>query len=339
MKSKRVVSLLIALTMFLSLGLPAIAEKASEEPVEGKEWHCVQTGTFLSKENALNSAIELYGLGFENAFVFDDPNSDFFYTIAGRFETREEAEPVLNEVKEHKKYEGSWITKRVIDDSDITKASDHVEKEWYCVQIGVYSTKEEAMERVVALIEAGFENAFMLFDKNTYNHWAMAGKFEREEDAEGLKEEVIGKGFQAFVTKRSFKESDMFRPGDEGDIKSRYEEFMELVDILPNPEDITTIVVTDKVNAEKARALYNEMSEEERAKIEEGYLEKLEAVEEKIQSLKTPIISETQISVRQAQAWAVKRGAHKRFVDIAPVYWQYGELMGMRPEILYTQSA
>ena len=53
----------------------------------------------------------------------------------------------------------------------------------------------------------------------------------------------------------------------------------------------------------------------------------------------TPLIGEAQITVEQAQAWAQERGAAQRFIDIAPVYWEYGELFGIRPEIMYAQAA
>lgn len=53
----------------------------------------------------------------------------------------------------------------------------------------------------------------------------------------------------------------------------------------------------------------------------------------------TPITGEAEITVEQAQAWASSRGAHERFVEIAPLYWEYGELTGLRPEILYAQAA
>ncbi|UNC91707.1 N-acetylmuramoyl-L-alanine amidase [Candidatus Contubernalis alkaliaceticus] len=53
----------------------------------------------------------------------------------------------------------------------------------------------------------------------------------------------------------------------------------------------------------------------------------------------TLIIGEPRVSVGQAKEWARNRGAHQRFIDIAPVYWAYGEQTGIRPEILYAQSA
>jgi hypothetical protein len=53
----------------------------------------------------------------------------------------------------------------------------------------------------------------------------------------------------------------------------------------------------------------------------------------------TPIIGQFQAGIEQALAWARARGAHQRFIDVAPVYWQYGALTGIRPEVLYAQSS
>lgn len=52
----------------------------------------------------------------------------------------------------------------------------------------------------------------------------------------------------------------------------------------------------------------------------------------------TPILGPPQATVAQAQEWARKNNAHQRFIDIAPVYWRYGQLTGIRPEVLYAQS-
>lgn len=53
----------------------------------------------------------------------------------------------------------------------------------------------------------------------------------------------------------------------------------------------------------------------------------------------TPMVGESQVSVEQAKRWATNRGAHQRFIDIADTYWKYGELTGIRPEVLYAQAA
>lgn len=53
----------------------------------------------------------------------------------------------------------------------------------------------------------------------------------------------------------------------------------------------------------------------------------------------TPLLGKPEVTAEQAQAWAKDRGAEDRFIEIAPVYWQYGELTGLRPDILYAQAA
>lgn len=58
-----------------------------------------------------------------------------------------------------------------------------------------------------------------------------------------------------------------------------------------------------------------------------------------VESSYTSIIGEARISFETAQKWAEDRGAAQIFIDIAPVYWKYGEISGLRPEILYAQAA
>jgi N-acetylmuramoyl-L-alanine amidase CwlD len=54
---------------------------------------------------------------------------------------------------------------------------------------------------------------------------------------------------------------------------------------------------------------------------------------------KTPILGLALVTLEQAQAWAQNRGAEQRFIDVATLYWDYGLLSGMRPEVLYAQAA
>ena len=53
----------------------------------------------------------------------------------------------------------------------------------------------------------------------------------------------------------------------------------------------------------------------------------------------TYLVGEPEVTVEEAKAWAEKMGAHQRFIDIADIYWEYGEITGIRPEILYAQAA
>ncbi len=53
----------------------------------------------------------------------------------------------------------------------------------------------------------------------------------------------------------------------------------------------------------------------------------------------TLLVGPAQATVAQAQAWAKGRGAHQRFVDIAPTYRRYGQKTGIRADVLYCQAA
>ena len=53
----------------------------------------------------------------------------------------------------------------------------------------------------------------------------------------------------------------------------------------------------------------------------------------------TPIIGPSTATLENVIKWALSNGAHQRFIDIAPLYWEYGSQSGIRPEVLYAQAA
>ncbi|MDD4688191.1 MAG: S-layer homology domain-containing protein [Eubacteriales bacterium] len=53
----------------------------------------------------------------------------------------------------------------------------------------------------------------------------------------------------------------------------------------------------------------------------------------------TPILGEAQVDYKVAQQWAKNRNAADIFIDAAPIYWKYGKITGIRPEVLYCQAA
>ena len=55
--------------------------------------------------------------------------------------------------------------------------------------------------------------------------------------------------------------------------------------------------------------------------------------------VQTLITGPPQATAAQAQAWAKARGAPQRFIAIAPLYWLYGMVFKIRPEVLYAQAA
>lgn len=58
-----------------------------------------------------------------------------------------------------------------------------------------------------------------------------------------------------------------------------------------------------------------------------------------VEETNTPLLGKAEISLDSAIAWAKAHGASELFIDAAQYYWKYGELTGIRPEILYVQSA
>lgn len=54
---------------------------------------------------------------------------------------------------------------------------------------------------------------------------------------------------------------------------------------------------------------------------------------------KTPITGAAEVTLEQAQAWASEKGATDAFVDAAQWYWYWGDIFGIRPEVMYAQSA
>lgn len=58
-----------------------------------------------------------------------------------------------------------------------------------------------------------------------------------------------------------------------------------------------------------------------------------------VRASSTNLVGASQISMERAVAWAKKNGAAQIFIDAAELYWKYGEITGIRPEILYAQAA
>ena len=53
----------------------------------------------------------------------------------------------------------------------------------------------------------------------------------------------------------------------------------------------------------------------------------------------TPLMGEAEVTQEAAISWAKAHNASDLFIDAAQYYWKYGELTGIRPEVLYAQAA
>lgn len=54
---------------------------------------------------------------------------------------------------------------------------------------------------------------------------------------------------------------------------------------------------------------------------------------------KTEIMGESVKTEEQAVAWAKRNNAAQIFIDAAPLYWKYGEIFGIRADVMYAQAA
>lgn len=52
----------------------------------------------------------------------------------------------------------------------------------------------------------------------------------------------------------------------------------------------------------------------------------------------TSIFGESEVTIEQAITWATARGGTAAYVNAAPIYWYYGDMLGIRPDILYAQA-
>lgn len=171
-----------------------------------------------------------------------------------------------------------------------------------------------------------YVQAFEPYMKKKANKFKPEEKVTREEFAASL---VLSSGL---------KESNLRNPdillmefGDEKDVDIDYKKLLSIAvergyykgsEQLLRPKDLLT-------RAEACSLMYRVL----------GANDGLVTLDLGVALSETKLLGEPEKTVEEAKAWAEKRGAHQRFIDIADIYWEYGELTGIRPEILYAQAA
>ena len=53
----------------------------------------------------------------------------------------------------------------------------------------------------------------------------------------------------------------------------------------------------------------------------------------------TTMFGPSAVSMEQAVRWAKACGGSELFINAAPLYWKYGEMLGIRPDVMYAQAA
>lgn len=61
--------------------------------------------------------------------------------------------------------------------------------------------------------------------------------------------------------------------------------------------------------------------------------------DEKYTYAKTSIFGESEKTLEEALKWAKKNNAAQCFIDVAPLYWHYAEIFGIRADVMYAQAA
>ncbi len=102
-------------------------------------------------------------------------------------------------------------------------------------------------------------------------------------------------------------------------------------DYLTRAEACAMLYRVSKADLKKP-ASSDTKQEEEKEEIKE------EEKKEPVFTTATLIVDKPEATLEQAIKWAENRGAHQRFIDVAPLYWKYGEITGIRPDVLYAQA-
>ncbi len=115
------------------------------------------------------------------------------------------------------------------------------------------------------------------------------------------------------------------RPNDN---LTRAEACVFLERILNNKEDEPSDVLVEP-----------EEQEEEKPK-EPVYIDGVPVpTDEKYTYAKTSIFGESDKTMEEAIEWAKKNNAAQCFIDVAPFYWHYAEIFGIRADVMYAQAA
>ena len=93
-------------------------------------------------------------------------------------------------------------------------------------------------------------------------------------------------------------------------------------------------------NIEKEKPKVEITKEDEEQEIADEEQEKEnEEPKEPVFTTTTLLVDDSEATLEQAIKWATKKGAHQRFIDVAELYWKYGEITGIRADVLYAQAA
>jgi len=233
----------------------------------------------------------------------------------------------------------------------------------YRVVCGSFTTWEAADKHIETLAKAGFDSFVVGFKHNNTTYIrVICGSYSNKENAEKQVNVLKVKGFDSFIVTYDGKD-DPLPPREEPKPEPQPEppkEDTTIYRVIINGKQVIALTGFEKA---KGYALSTYPDDEivlqnvdtgEKIKIQDAKPKPEPQPEPEPTPTPEPepkpepepepeyeynLIGLAEATLEQAKQWAKNRGADERFINIADTYWRYGEIMGLRADVLYAQSA
>lgn len=277
--------------------------------------------------------------------------------------------PFPNCLKQHWHWSGkncpSWIRagKPVSWDQFIKMVGDNLTQESnivYRVICGSFTTWEAADKQVADLKKAGFSSFTVGFILNNVTYIrVVCGSYTNKENADKQSALLKTKGFDSFVVAHTGRDAPL--PPRTAPEPPKPDLSKVVFRVIINGTQVIALTGFDNAKAYALETYpYDEIilqnvDTNEKIKVQDAKpkleppkpdpVPKPEPPEpeppepDSKPDYKYKIVGEPEITLEQAKQWARNKGAHQRFIDIAEVYWKYGKITGIRPDVLYAQAA
>lgn len=215
------------------------------------------------------------------------------------------------------------------------KPVEEVKKYTIQIKSGNEGKKNELIKEGKALRAKGYKDVILIKDEYNF-YYLLGGIFESEGEANKLMERLKLENYQPKKIERDLSKLTTIDIDKAKLELSKKEEFKLKTEKLSDPSSIGEIKLEELLALNDAKAFFEKAKGED---LDPKDINKMKEVDLKLESLKTDIMGPSKTEYERAQVWAIKKGAHKRFVDIAPVFWDYGKKTNINPEVLYAQAA
>lgn len=219
----------------------------------------------------------------------------------------------------------------------------------YRVVSGSYLDWDDAESQAAKLKKAGFDSFFAGF-KHDGKHYirVVCGSYADRANADKQISALKAKGFDSFIAIYEGKDDPLpakSEPKPEIDLsKVIFRVIINGVQVVAltgfdNAKEYALEKYPyDKIELQNVETSETTKIQNAKEKPAEPKPEEPEPEPDPKPEYKYKIVGKSVATSKQAIQWAKSKGAHQRFIDIAPTYWVYGDLTGLRADILYAQA-